>query len=335
MAEIPPIYFYLPESDWRDDIPEQPDVYWLEFEKGIYAWTIQTYLYLKTDGFPCQLVNTIPNEGIVVAHRDSFPYELRPTSKVLMVCIKADRNLHPYAHLHIVQNPQETKTFKNTYFIPHWIQPGLIPRDSQRGELFENIGYFGISHNLAKELKAPSWRKKLRELGLNWKIIAREKWHDYSQIDAVIGVRRFKEHNYTNKPATKLYNSWLAGVPAILGNESAFQYERKNELDYIEVNSFEEIILALENLKNNPQLRHQMSENGKIRAKEISTNQLINNWRKFLINIAIPAYQNWYNSTNWYKNLYSQKCFFRVKSNALKAKINSFSLFQNNNEKYS
>ena len=117
MTDLPPIYFYLPQKDWLDDMPEQPDVYWEQFGKGIYCWTLQTYLYLKADGFPCNLVGTIPDEGIVIAHRDSLPYELRPTPKVLMVCIKPDRNPHPYAQLQVVQNPQDAKKLKNTVFL--------------------------------------------------------------------------------------------------------------------------------------------------------------------------------------------------------------------------
>ena len=37
------------------------------------------------------------------------------------------------------------------------------------------------------------------------------------------------------KPPSKLFNSWLAGVPAVLGHESAYRAERRSDLDYIEV----------------------------------------------------------------------------------------------------
>ena len=191
MTDLPPIYFYLPQENWRNDMPDKPDIYWEEFGRGIYCWTLQTYLYLKADGFPCTLVGTMPDEGIVIAHRDSFPYKLRPTPKVLMVCIKPDRNPHPYAQLQVVQNPQDAKNLRNSYYIPLWRQPGLIPRSSERGDRFENIGYFGINSNLAPELKAASWSKQLEELGLNWQIIPRNRWYDYSNIDAVVAVRNF------------------------------------------------------------------------------------------------------------------------------------------------
>ncbi|NEO53874.1 MAG: hypothetical protein F6K54_12765 [Okeania sp. SIO3B5] len=324
MTDLPPIYFYLPQENWRNDMPDKPDVYWEEFGHGMYAWTLQTYLYLKADGFLCSLVDTIPNEGIVVGHRDSFPYKLRPTAKILMVCIKADRNPHPYAQLHIVQNPQDAKKSKNSYYMAHWRQPGLIPRSSERGDRFENIGYFGINSNLAPELKAASWSKQLEELGLNWQIIPRNRWYDYSNVDAVVAVRNFQEQDYTEKPATKLYNAWHAGVPAILGKESAFQSERKNEFDYFEVASLDDAITVLKRLKDNPKISQKVRENSQIRAKEVNPQSVLMQWRSFLTNIASIEYQRWSTLSSWKQSFYLQKCFLNVRVNGLKNRISAF-----------
>lgn len=321
MTDLPPIYFYLPQEKWLDDMPEKPDIYWEEFGRGIYAWTLQTYLYLKADGFPCSLVGSIPNEGIVVGHRDSFPYKLRPTAKILMVCIKADRNPHPYAQLHVVQNPQEAKKSKDSYYITHWRQPGLIPRSSERGDRFENIGYFGITSNLAPELKSPFWSKQLEELGLNWEIIPRNRWYDYSNIDAVVAVRNFQQQDYIEKPATKLYNAWHAGIPAILGKESAFQVERKTEFDYFEVSSVEDAVNVLKRLRDNPQLCEKVRENGKIRGQEIEPQNVVRQWRSFLTNVALLKYIEWCRSSRLIKQLYLQGCYFSVKFNGFKNKI--------------
>ena len=321
MTDLPPIYFYLPQKDWLDDMPEQPDVYTELYGQGIYIWTLQTYLYLKADGFPCNLVGTIPDEGIVIAHRDSFPYELRPTPKVLMVCIKPDRNPHPYAQLQVVQNPQDAKKLKNSYYIPLWRQAGLIPRHPERGDRFENIGYFGISYNLAPELKAASWSKQLEELGLNWEIIPKNRWYDYSNIDAVVAVRNFQKQNYTQKPATKLYNAWHAGVPAILGKESAFQSERKSEFDYFEVSSVDDVITVLKHLKDSLQLCQKVRENSKVRAKDIEPQNVVRQWRNFLTDVAIVEYERWHGSSPFSKQLYLQSCYLSIKFSAFKKRL--------------
>ena len=321
MTDLPPIYFYLPQKDWLDDMPEQPDVYTELYGQGIYIWTLQTYLYLKADGFPCNLVGTIPDEGIVIAHRDSLPYELRPTPKVLMVCIKPDRNPHPYAQLQVVQNPQDAKKLKNSYYIPLWRQAGLIPRHPERGDRFENIGYFGISYNLAPELKAASWSKQLEELGLNWEIIPKNRWYDYSNIDAVVAVRNFQKQNYTQKPATKLYNAWHAGVPAILGKESAFQSERKSEFDYFEVSSVDDVITVLKHLKDSLQLCQKVRENSKVRAKDIEPQNVVRQWRNFLTDVAIVEYERWHGSSPFSKQLYLQSCYLSIKFSAFKKRL--------------
>lgn len=319
---LPPIYFYLPQADWPEDMPEDANTYWPGFSQGIYAWTLQTYLNLKGSGFPCSLVGSLPEEGIVLGHRDSLKYEFRPTKKVLMVCMKADQATHPYAQMHVVQNSQETKVVENSYFICHWPQPGLIPRDRDRGDRFENIAYFGISYNIAPELKDPSWSQTLAEMGLQWTIVPKERWHDYSDVDAVIAVRTFEATEaYLWKPATKLYNSWRAEVPVILGAESAFQAERRSDLDYIEVRSLQEAISALQTLKENPKLRQDMIANGRDRAQATSIETILSSWKTFLTDIATPAYQRWVESPDLFKWMYIQQHYFSVKAEGLKRRL--------------
>jgi len=324
---LPPIYFYLPQEDWREDMPDRADVYWPGFSRGIYCWTLQTYLHLKADGFPCRLVGTLPDAGIVLSHRESFKYELKPTSKVLMVCMKADQEAHPYAQFHVVQNLQETKVLKNSYYMPHWCQPGLVPRDADRGDRFENICYFGISYNLAPELKDPSWSQTLQQLGLHWQVVDRSRWHDYSDVDAIVAVRNFgQSQDYGWKPATKLYNAWHAGVPAILGRESAFQAERQGELDYIEVTSLGEAITALKRLQEQPQLRRAMIENGRDRAQKTPIDSILAQWHSFLIDVAVPAYDRWCNAPSWSQQLFLQRCYLAIKVKGLTRRMRSLFL---------
>ena len=328
-TQLPPIYFYLPKQDWRSDIPDTADTYWEGFSRGIYCWTLQTYLRLHDFGFPCQLVNTFPDEGIVIAHRESLNYELTPTQKTLLVCLKADQATHPYAQLHIVQNPQEAKSIRKSLHIPLWSQPGLIPRSPARGSRVENIRYFGISHNLAPELKDPTWAESLKKIGLNWQIRPRESWHDYSDTDVIVAVRNFQQlTTYTWKPATKLYNSWHACVPAILGCESAFQSERKGKLDYFQVQSPEEIIDCLTHLKRNPGLFNAMVDNGRLRAHETDKRCLTEKWKNALLKFVIPEYERWRNLPRWRQHLYTNQCHTQIKLKALKRRFSLGELAQ-------
>ena len=323
---LPQIYFYIPESDWPPDgIPQSADIHWLSREitnsnhwNSVYCWTLQTYIRLKADGFPCELTGSMPSSGIVLAHRSSLPFNLQPKPRLLIINLKADHDQHPYAQLQIVQNRQEY--VRNGYYIPLWPQPELIPRDVARGNRFENVAYFGIEKNLAPELKDKSWQEQLNALGLRWHVVSSsDSWHDYSNVDVVLAVRSFDpKEDYRWKPATKLYNTWHAGVPAILGCDSAFRAERKSELDYLEVASVHDTVLALKRLRDDQELRYAMVENGRVRAEETQPEKLVNQWRNFLIDIAVPTYHRWCKTSSWSQKIYLARCYLVIKENSLK-----------------
>jgi len=307
---LPSVYFYLPKADWTEDMPDNADAYWVGFRRGIYCWTLQTYLRLRASGFPCQLTDTLPDDGVILAHWDSLPPELQPGPRQMVVCFQADRARHPYAQIHVVQNPLALSLKIMTlgdrfllpgdrYFMPHWPQPGLIPRDPSRGDRCENIAFFGLEENLAPELRTASWQEQVTSLGLSWRVISEfDLWNDYSEVDVILAVRSFGRQEYSWKPAAKLYNAWHAGVPAILGYDSAFRQERKSELDYLEVLSLADTLQALAKLRENPELRRKIIQNGQLRAIETSPAQLTKRWQTFLETVAIPAYHHWCVSPN-------------------------------------
>ncbi|MCU0536894.1 MAG: hypothetical protein MUD14_23655 [Hydrococcus sp. Prado102] len=315
-GEVPPIYFYIPEEKIPRDMPSPQDayedVYWQGFSEGIYCWTLRTYLYLRAVGFPCQLIGHIPSEGMVLAHQKSLPIDLKPNPKLLIVCLQADRGRHPYAQIHVVQNPRLTKPrilgdryllpARENLYMPLWPQSGIIPRDRARGSLFENVAFFGLEINLALELSKPSWSNAIADLGLRWQIINSDRWHDYSDVDVVLAVRDFGKPDtaWDFKPATKLFNAWHAGVPAILGCESAYRGERKSELDFVEVKSLNETIAALKRLRDDRALRQAMVEHGWLRAQETQRDAMIQRWKTLMNERLIPAYENWCNSS-WYR----------------------------------
>ena len=327
----PKIYFYIPvTSDTRSDsfwnFGELPktlkEYYESPFSRTcISAWILQTYLHLKKAGFPCKLVHNLPSEGIIVAICGSL-LNLTPGPRQLFVSIQADRDyLHPFAQVHVLQNAMARLRYKNIVrrlifpgiftYMPHWPQPGLIPRNPERGDRFENVAYFGRGGNLAPELKTPEWDREMTCLGLKSTVIENEnRWNDYSDVDAVLAVRSFDSKQYLKKPASKLYNAWLAGVPAVLGPESAYRGERKNDLDYIELNSPADAISALKRLKENKAHRKAMVENGHIRAREVSEEAMINRWREMFTEIVKSAYKNWYLLSENKKREHFIKCYF-------------------------
>jgi hypothetical protein len=296
---LPKIYFFAPIRipNWVTEGIDQL-VAWQnarnERNVGFSHWVLQTFVYLKEYGVECELVEPFPDEGIILAHRDTLPDILEPRPKQLLVCLQADRSPHPYAQLSIVHNPCNIGVdTKASVYIPPWPQIGIIPRSEKRGDIFQNIAYVGWEQNLVAELRDPLWQNALKSLGLDFRLVTegeREKWRDYSQIDAIVAVRSFSRDNYYDKPALKLFNAWHAGVPAILGVEPAYQTERRSELDYMEVTSIDETISALKVLLDNKDLREEIVVNGWERAKETRPEVIVSRWVKFLTEIAIPSY---------------------------------------------
>lgn len=302
----PKIYFFIPQRFWPKTIPESPDENWSGFGLGMYTWTIQTHLRLKADGFSSHLTNQLPDQGIILIDHNHLTYgNIIPSSEQLIICLKQDGLPYPYSQLYVVQNPLDAQARNDYHYIPHWPQPGLIPRDAGRGKCFRNIAYFGHQVNLVSEFKDPFWHKTLKKLDLNWCPIINynhwskhrelnNNWNNYSEIDAVIAVRQFgKSQQFLNKPATKLYNAWLAKVPAIMGHESAFLSEGEPQKNYIEATSLEEVIMALETLKENDLWREELVNNGWIAGREFTADKTVKRWRSFLENVAVPAFEDW------------------------------------------
>ena len=147
--------------------------------------------------------------------------------------------------------------------MPHWSQPNLIPRDPSREDRFETVAFLGDPCNLAPELADPQFAKLLRqETGATFETRGAERWHDFSDVDVVLAIRDFSSAKHLHKPATKLYNAWLAGVPLIAGSDSAFQAEGSIGEDYLIARSPEDCIRLLKRLHKQPSYRRRIVTSG-------------------------------------------------------------------------
>jgi hypothetical protein len=341
--EPPNIQFYVPfRGEIREPLPQTLGDYWpwLSQHRGIaggkYSWTLQTYLHLREAGVRCTLVRTFPSRGLVVAHRDFLPITMRPLADVFLVCIKPDRREHTWAHYYIVQNRSDPVFGRvgegRAKALPYWPQPSLLPRGPERGTTCENVAYLGRSINLAEELRSPEWASSLGEHGLTWSIVPVQDWNDYRQIDICVAVRGFAGQaasadpifNPNSKPPSKLINSWLAGVPAVVGEESAFRAIRTSPLDYLEVRTLDELTAAILSLKNDPGLYRRMVAHGRARAAEFSAAAVARCWHDMFLDEIVPAYAAWMRQSRMrrrYLNARSTAAFFANRQNLLGTRI--------------
>ncbi len=300
MPSLPVTFFYpYPDELARlDDIAFDDIEYWsMEGLERRRAWIVQTYLRLHRAGHPVSISKTLPTDGILVLLPEAdilsrfWAQYGSEQQELLLATIRADVMgfRSPLGDADIVQNGRfadETRTF----FIPHWPQPGLQPRDPSRGTSIENIVFKGGFGSLHADFRSERWNRYLKDRGLNFHIASAETegviptWHDYTTADLNLAVR--PPHNdgglHYEKPASKLVNAWHAGVPSLLGPEYAYRELRTSPLDYIEIHSVDEAITTIDRLLDDSTLYEQMVGRAYERAAEFTTEQITKRWAEVL-----------------------------------------------------
>lgn len=316
----PLVSFYVPSQELVDSVPAAMSGYWAWFVdvartrpvilaagspciwSGPYDWTVQSFIQLATRGFPCRLTPSWPQEGIVLAHSDFLRADSKPSSRLFVVELKPDRHLHcAYANFVVAQNRHDHLLAARRPFapkglvVPFWPQPGLVPRDTGRGDRFENACFMGNAHEFIEDVG--SLERALRGLGLAWQMPPVERWYDYSEADVIIAVRRNSSTMVDRKPSSRLTNAWLAGVPAVLSPDSAFEDMRRSELDYLRATDIGDVVDAVKVLIADPQRRSAMARNGLQRASEFNAEMITGFWVKAIESQIIPEYVRWRKSS--------------------------------------
>jgi hypothetical protein len=293
----PKIVFLLPaKAAELDRLREyHPDIHIPLFATGVMVWTVQTYIRLRDAGFPVELASVPPTRGIALVHADFGNWLLRtatPESDLHVVVMRADRGASANVDSEIVQN-RHSADGRRAYYIQHWPQPGLKPRDPARGSHLTVATFKGHVSSMHPYLRTSDWDDDLARIGIRWRAQNTEfvssfvvkgttDWHDYESIDAIVGLRPDRVDDYPNKPASKLVNAWHAGVPAILGPEIAYRELRRTNLDFIEVASPSAAVRALENLRRSPETYRAMIANGCERARQFSVDSVVEEWGHFI-----------------------------------------------------
>jgi hypothetical protein len=296
------VHFVLAGEANLDSLRQlDPDLHWREFITGERAWVLQTFLRLRSSGLPVSLSACLPETGIAIFsakdRRRLLSAQKFARPRALLVAIREDVGRTPFADVEIVQNPSQLRGDR-TMFMPFWPQPGLLPRDAGRGDSLRQIAFKGYSGNLHPSFRSPAWHEFVASRRLVWHADAvdyartrtsseRICWNDFTTTDLVVAVRPDDPSLHPRKPATKLYNAWLAGVPAILGPEIAYRAMRMDDLDYIEVRDSSGAMQAIDALLEHRQRYRAMIARAAQRAREFSTAAFVERWRR-LVEMEFP-----------------------------------------------
>lgn len=271
-----------------------------------WSWTLRTYLHFK-DTFPCKLVDTMPEEGIIFFFRGSVGFFQKPKPKQFWVCFVADSSWHLYSHINIFQNPTEAAKWPSGVFAYHWPQLGLIPSKSPTEKL-ENLYFFGNTDNLAKELKSEDWSAFCRDLSLNFHVPDYDEWNDYSNVDISIGIRSFDvERPFNNKPASKMINAWMCGVPFIANKESAYTSECNNLFDAIFITNYQNFKDTIKRLKQEPNRLIAYKQRAQELKEKYTESFFFSHWESIIQNEVIARFND------WEKESYISKYTFHIK----------------------
>ncbi|WP_297085881.1 glycosyltransferase [Thermoleptolyngbya sp. C42_A2020_037] len=291
------------------------------------CWVVLTYLHLKRRNLNVFISDRfIPGEICVVSSPDLGIRDL--TFNSFMVGCRGDGSKPVLCDMAIVQNRANVESAADI-FIPHWPQPGLIPRLKERGSTIENVVFNGYEINLYAPFCSSEFQRELENLGVKLVINGSPEngpvmWHDYSTNDLVLAVRDLTEKDALGKPASKLVNAWIAGVPALLGPEPAFRDLRQSELDYIEVKTPEAVLEAIQKLKAQPETYQKMVLNGFRRAQEFSVDNIAEQWCQALSGPVAENYERWKQSNQVMHAVAFVPKIFRHKVASREAAYNRF-----------
>ena len=267
----------------------------LRIANGRDAWIINTYLRLLFAGHQVTISDRFEPDALCVAHHD----DIKPGPEIwksFVVAVRADRDRTFICDTEIVQSPASSE-YLHSYYLPHWTQPGLIPRDPARGSVIKRMGYLGTLQNLAARFRTQDFAAALFSIGVEF--VVREDpatWHDYSDLDLILAIRDGTPYFLASKPATKLFNAWRAGCPAMVGAEPAYAYHQKTPLDYIQVEKTTEVISAILRLRRDPALYQRYTEMAIERSAEVRESEILKCWVELLQGPILERYKIWRSS---------------------------------------
>ena len=299
------VYFVVSQSDrWRDLIEADPASAIVPSVEELHdriatnedCWIVSTYLQLRAKVSNVYLT-TRPQAGqlCVVSGLD---FRIRDASiECFFVGARSDGPDPTLCQLRVVQNQSQSGA-PASHYLPHWPQPALLPRSADRGDLIETIVFHGHEANLDERFRTATFARELQRLGVRLHVSGRDSservaWNDYRACDLVLAARNLTERDAFTKPASKLVNAWLAGVPAMLGPEPAFQHLRRDELDFFEVNGTADVLRVVERLQRDPRRYRAAIRQGRQRGEEFASEKIADRWIDFLSGPAAEEFDRW------------------------------------------
>ncbi|GAB3809730.1 hypothetical protein GCM10028819_51960 [Spirosoma humi] len=258
--------------------------------RGDYLWCLQTFLILsKRKNISVQCSNKLMKNAVNIVHSDTL-LKLKGNASFFIVCVQADYPRRRWAHYTLVQNKNQLRT--NSFFIPLWIQPGLIKRNINRKGI-QRVAYSGQTWNGNFAGSETSWKHLFEPNNIEFTTLSAESWHDMSNIDVLIALRGFNSNPYDTKPPSKLFNAWHAEIPFVGGNDSAYKQVGNPDEDYLLATNPQEVLAVVSRLQNDPELYSKLVQNGNKKAVQYNEVTIATIWEEALTGPVMDRYGKW------------------------------------------
>ncbi|RLA19215.1 MAG: hypothetical protein DRQ56_05885 [Gammaproteobacteria bacterium] len=257
------------------------------YSLGEFIWALQSYLVLKANGLAATLSFDLDPLAINLAHGNVLR-ALQKRSDCFCVSLQADFPHFALAQHHIVQNQEQVAA--NASYVPHWPQPGQVPRDPSRTGV-RRVAYQGA--RVFSDLDEYRLNSDLKKHGITFEILDEKKWANLSEVDVLVGVRNFGRKHYRRKPPTKLFNAWHAGIPFIGGWDSAYSQIGVPQEDYLQVVTYEELLDCIVRLKDDPDLYKKLVAAGRKKAFSYTSEAVVQRWKYLLDSEIVARYDEW------------------------------------------
>jgi hypothetical protein len=294
----PDVHFVAGDLDWvralQEDDVDAIDLKTLSHSPST-CWVGTTCYRWKQAGLPCTISDQFRTDALNVCIQWDLPAKARLYRYFIAAC-RSDGPTPWHADAVLVQNPLQHDGVKS-FFVPHWPQPDLLPRNLQRGNTIQRIVFVGTPNNLWTPFHSASFNQALAALGVQLVMMTPETgtgWTDYTQADLVLAVRSLTQTDYWGKPASKLVNAWIAGVPAILGPEPAFRALRRSRYDYYETQSPDAVIAFIRHLQSHPQEYNRYRDQCALRADDFTTPRMVERWAALLYGPIGRLFLDWH-----------------------------------------
>lgn len=286
-------HFIYPEGEAYAATTMEPHQEWPFFYGGAAAWVLQGYFRLR-GRLPGTV--TIGSTPMPDAINVSDAHILRRVRKRValdrhfIVNILNDKPDYIDADLRVVQNRNQVRSLRDVW-IPHWPQPGLLPRTPSTRQR-PLLAFFGRPRYGLGSVFRRDVGREVEALGYDYREIPAAHWNDYRDVDVAVGIRSFGSHAYDHKPPSKLVNAWLAGVPFIGGADSAYTQIGTPNDDFLRVTTRQQFLEALERLRGDD-LYDSLVAAGAEAARQYSVEAQINRWITALADKAYQRFNVW------------------------------------------